>query len=149
MNSITKAIAVALVQVLIVLSLGAKLLYDRSHRPRVWVRTSWVDPQLPIRGRYFPLNLPVSAPWFTRATSSTVTLGVEHGTLAAYQSEANTGLSISYWSSREGQPFLDQPVSFFVPEHGDFPEMQRGDELWAEVTVPRAGAPRPIQLALK
>jgi hypothetical protein len=149
MTVLTKAIVVALVQVLIILSLGAKLLYDRSHRPRVWVRTSWVDPELPIRGRYFTLNLPVYAPWFTPSTSNSVTLGVEHGMLAAFKSEANTGLSISYWTSREGQPYLDQPVTFFVPEHGEFPEMHRGDELWAEVTVPRAGPPRPIQLALK
>jgi hypothetical protein len=149
MTPIAKAIAVALVHVLIVLSLGGKLLYDRSHRPRVWVRTSWIDPELPIRGRYFTLSLPVNAPWFRPSTNSSVTLGVEHGTLSAYKSESNTGLSISNRAGREGQPFLDQPVTFFVPERAQFPALERGDELWAEVTVPRSGPPRPIQLALK
>jgi hypothetical protein len=149
MTHIAKAIAVALVQVLIVLSLGGKLLYDRGHRPRVWVRTSWIDPELPIRGRYFTLNLPVDAPWFTPSTNSSVTLGVDHGRLAAYRADANTGLSISSWASREGPPYLDQPVTFFVAERADFPTLERGDEIWAEVTVPRSGPPRPIQLALK
>jgi hypothetical protein len=47
----TKAIAVALIQILIVSSLGAKLLYDRRTRPQAWFRTARYDPNLPIRGR--------------------------------------------------------------------------------------------------
>jgi len=149
MTPLAKAVAVALVQVLIVLSLGGKLLYDRGHRPRVWVRTSWIDPELPIRGRYLTLNLPVDAPWFTPSTISPVTLSVDHGRLSAYKSDSNTGLSISSWASQDGPPYLDQPVTFFVAERADFPTLERGDEIWAEVTVPRSGPPRPIQLALK
>ena len=44
-------------------------------------------------------------------------------------------------------------VLFFVPEHALPFEMERfkanGPELWAEVTIPRRGPPRPIRLGLK
>jgi hypothetical protein len=43
-------------------------------------------------------------------------------------------------------------VLFFVPEHAlPFENMRGSDapELWAEVTIPHQGPPRPIQLALK
>lgn len=57
MNHLRKGLIVALLHVLIVLSLGGKLLYDRATRPRVWARTGSIDPDMPIRGRYFTLNL--------------------------------------------------------------------------------------------
>jgi hypothetical protein len=47
----------------------------------------------------------------------------------------------------------NQMVLFFVPEHALPFEARRpaGDapELWAEVTIPHKGPPRPIRLALK
>ena len=56
----TKAIAVALIQILIVSSLGAKLLYDRRTRPQAWLRApARYDPNLPIRGRYVSLQIEV------------------------------------------------------------------------------------------
>jgi len=60
MKPMTKAIAVALIQVLIVCSLGAKLLYERRTRPQAWFKTERYDPNLPIRGRYVSLQLEVS-----------------------------------------------------------------------------------------
>ena len=59
MKTIYKGLAVAVIQILIVLSVGGKLLYDRATKPRVWVRTASIDPDLPIRGRYLTLNLEV------------------------------------------------------------------------------------------
>ncbi len=46
-----------MLHLLIVSSLGGKLLYDRATRPRVWVKTRPYDPNLPIRGRYVRLRL--------------------------------------------------------------------------------------------
>ena len=41
-------------------------------------------------------------------------------------------------------------ILFFVPEKTQgFEVGRRGGELWAEVTIPKAGPPRPIRLALK
>jgi hypothetical protein len=42
-----------------------------------------------------------------------------------------------------------QRVLFFVPEHTLPFERMRTIELWAEVTVPRKGPPRPIRLGVK
>jgi hypothetical protein len=45
---------------------------------------------------------------------------------------------------------LDDPVAFFIPEHIPDPSIRpTGEELWAEVTIPRRGPPRPIRLAIR
>jgi hypothetical protein len=158
MNALAKGLAVALLHTLIVLSLGGKLLYDRYHRPRVWVRTGSMDPNLPIRGRYLTLRLEVQAPWLLdddaqghRYVHSQITLGPGKDSLVAYKSESDTGLSVTLWSGDPtgGVTYLDQPVDFFLPEHAQLPQIQQGNELWAQVTIPRKGPPRPILLALK
>ena len=44
----------------------------------------------------------------------------------------------------------NQPIAFFIPEHIPDPSIRAaGEELWAEVTLPRKGPPRPIRLAVK
>ena len=42
-----------------------------------------------------------------------------------------------------------QRVLFFLPEHTLPFEKQARSDLWVEVTIPRKGPPRPIQLGLK
>lgn len=54
-----KALLLTGLHLLLVLSLGAKLLYDRASRPRFWVKAAPVDPDLPIRGRYVSLRVEV------------------------------------------------------------------------------------------
>jgi hypothetical protein len=45
---------------------------------------------------------------------------------------------------------LQEPVDFYIAEHAADPSrLQKGQELWMEVTVPPKGPPRPLQLALK
>jgi hypothetical protein len=156
MKPLYKGLAVALLHVLIVLSLGGKLLYDRATRPRVWVRTSNFDPDLPIRGRYIALSLEVQAADANNRPqdfkigydSGPVELSVEKGQIVAHKSSHFTGM---YVQSRggTGQYFLSSPALFFLPEHADLPQTMHGAELWAEVTVPKNGPPRPIQLAVK
>ena len=56
-----------------------------------------------------------------------------------------------------GAPYFDrtsnQRVVFFVPEHPEEFESRsfrpNAPELWAEVTIPRQGPPRPIRLGIK
>jgi hypothetical protein len=151
-----KSFIVAFVHLIIVLSLGGKLLYDRHYRPRVWVRAASFDPSLPIRGRYAALSAQVRAPW-TEDKSQTyrdsVALSEENGELVARKSAADTGITISRLPNTRlpaGYATLDEPLLFFLPEHVSDPSwVQRGQELWVEVTLPRKGPPRPIQLALK
>lgn len=61
-SAIAKGLAVALLQLVIVGSLAAKFAHDRAICPRVWVRTDYYDPNLPIRGRYASLQLEIDAP---------------------------------------------------------------------------------------
>jgi hypothetical protein len=43
-----------------------------------------------------------------------------------------------------------QQIAFFIPEHAADPSFRpAGEELWAEVTLPRSGPPRPIRLGVK
>jgi hypothetical protein len=162
MSTLTKGIVVAVVHLLIVLSLGGKLLYDRANRPRVWVRTASVDPDLPIRGRYLTLSLVVRAPEMAKPVgpglvgygTETVELVVENGELVAHKSQNSSDLYIQPWrtvvTDVPNDRFLLAPsIAFFLPEHADLPRITPGAELWAEVTVPRKGPPRPIQLAMK
>ena len=117
MTLFRKALILAGIQCLMVLSLAGKLLYDRATCPRVWVRTAPWDPSLPIRGRYLALQLvpDPGAPYHERT--------------------------------------YHERVLFFVPERTLPFEKERftanAPEVWAEVTIPHAGPPRPIRLGLK
>jgi hypothetical protein len=161
-KSFSKAIIVALLQVAIVFSLGGKLLYDRAHRPRVWVRTGMIDPELPIRGRYLTLNVEVYAPGaapsqngrFKTYGNTPVELEVEDGRIVAHPTDKQTGLTVMSphrlpLEARSDVRLLWPGVLFFLPEHAEIPRVKSGEELWAEVTIPKKGPPRPIQLALK
>jgi len=44
----------------------------------------------------------------------------------------------------------NQVVAYFIPEQVPDPSRRApGEELWVEVTIPRAGTPRPIRLGVK
>ncbi|HZU33325.1 MAG TPA: hypothetical protein VFB79_19575 [Candidatus Angelobacter sp.] len=169
MKPLYKGLAITLIHILIVLTLGGKLLYDRSYRPRVWVRAGQVDPDLPIRGRYLALNLEVHTPDLKGSaagrenpsvkpeefTQNYIELTVENNTLVAHKTERPSNLFVTLWRRPfdygDDVYFLSPPVLFFLPEHAELPQLNREtkDELWAEVTVPKKGPPRPIQLAIK
>jgi hypothetical protein len=57
MNGLQRGLVLTVCHVLLVSSLGGKLLYDRATRPRVWMLCAPYDPSLPIRGRYVRLRL--------------------------------------------------------------------------------------------
>ncbi|MGH7580914.1 MAG: hypothetical protein ACREM9_12120 [Gemmatimonadales bacterium] len=147
-------IALAIVHLLLVGSLGLKLLADRARLPRAWARTLPFDPNLPIRGRYVRLRLEVplaggaaaaAAGEYRRArlrTEGDRLQGVldDDGPVRVRLDSAPGGLVAG----------LDDPVAFFIPEHIPDPSVRPpGEELWAEVTVPHRGPPRPIRLAVR
>jgi hypothetical protein len=158
-----KGIAVAVIHVLLVCSLGAKLLIDRHRYPRVWVKTASYDPNLPIRGRYVSLQLEVELdPRFKFPdASSNSNYGWEnvggparlevHGAKLVAVADEGPGTQQIWRDPRNLNRVLwPQPVLFFIPEHATDPSRRpRGEELWAEVTIPKKGPPRPIQLAVK
>lgn len=68
--------------------------------------------------------------------------------------ESGTTTSAQSVAATPGEPCdqmrLAAPVDFYIPEHATDPSMlERGQQLWIEVTVPPKGPPRPLQLALK
>jgi hypothetical protein len=198
-SPLTKGLVIAALHLALVSSLGAKLLYDRHTRPRVWAQARPYDPDLPIRGRYLSLQRVVEPEGFvpptTRGDLSQWTPGERHarlesrnGRLVAVKDDdgdytiwyaSAPGVVLPPLPTREcgKQPaekqstcwdqqtleqnrapitfpivaVLQQPVLYFIPEHAEDPTPRLADkkELWAEVTLPKKGPPRPIQLALK
>jgi hypothetical protein len=163
MTPLIKGLVLAAVQVGLVASLGAKLLYDRATRPRVWTLAAPYDPNLPIRGRYVSLQLVVeprglreAKPGSVSQPPQSINLRVENDRLVA---EA-TGPQPDYAASalhlrfiqRRGEKLavLVEPVAFFITEHIPDPSRRtQGEELWVEVTIPKTGPPRPIRLGVK
>ncbi len=163
MKSWVKGLVVAVVHVGLVASLGAKLHYDRATRPRVWALAALYDPNLPIRGRYVSLQLVVEPrgiqelkPRPGSQLPQSVTLRVESDRLVAEANLQERGYDPSdlhvQFVQRQNQKLavLDKPVAFFITEHIPDPSRRPQDEeLWVEVTIPKKGPPRPIQLGVK
>lgn len=163
MRPLLKGIIIALIHVCIVSSLGAKLLYDRAARPRVWAQAAPFDPDLPIRGRYVSLQLVVeprgiqkTAPGPGWVPPQSAVLKIENGRLVAEAVQKNAGYNpesthVRFVQRQDRQlAVLEQPVAFFIPERVPDPSQRLADEeLWVEVTIPRKGSPRPIRLGVK
>jgi hypothetical protein len=151
MTPFARGLLVALLHAALVGSLGAKLLYDRATRPRVWVRTAPVDPDMLFRGRYVQLSLELEGEDLLEGEElrTDVTLAVEGERLVARRSAARTGNAVRRAWSGPGV-VLAEPIAFFIPEHvADPSRRKQGEELWAEVTLPRRGPPRPIRLGVR
>ena len=163
MTPLIKGLVLAAVHVGLVASLGAKLLYDRATRPRVWTLAAPYDPNLPIRGRYVSLQLVVeprgvreTKPGSVSQPPQSINLRVEGNRLVA---EANapqpdhdpSDLHLRFIERRgEKSAVLVEPVAFFITEHIPDPSgRHEGEELWVEVTIPKKGPPRPIRLGVK
>jgi len=145
MTAFTKGLILCGVQTAMVLSIGGKMLLDRATRPRIWVRAMPYDPSLPVRGRYVSLTVNAEARGFSQgAVYDQAKYSVEDGKLVARpESIDGTGTMVSNGSA-------PVRVAYFIPEHVPDPSRRAADEeLWVEVTVPRLGPPRPIQLGVK
>ena len=158
MTNLQKGLILAGAQLALVASLAAKYAVDRARFPRVFVQTVAYEPNLPIRGRYLSLRLRVStedvhgSPWNFSEEMRDVTLNVRDGHLVANPADHPTGLHVSRRTVNRGAQVtsLMEPVAFFLPENAMDPSVRSaGEELWMEVTVPKTGPPRPIQLAIK
>lgn len=158
MTNLQKGLILAGAQLVLVASLAGKYAIDRARLPRVWVQTVAYDPSLPIRGRYVRVRLRLAAedvygsPENFRGEMHDVTLNVREGRLVANPANHPTGLHVSPWSINRGEKVtvLMEPVAFYLPEHAVDPSLHSAEqELWVEVTVPKKGPPRPIQLATK
>ena len=148
----TKGFVIAALHVAIVCALGAKLLVDRTVRPRVWVEVAPFDPDLPIRGRYVSLQVKAIARDFPgsggRGEWNHALLSVENDQLVATRSNPVSGEAVRIENLGENPTVvLTTPIAYFIPEHVADPSSTPG--LMAEVTVPSKGPPRPIRLGVK
>ena len=157
MTPFVKGLAVAAAQVLLVAGIGAKFLSERASYPRLWVETAPYDPDLPIRGRYVNIALLVEADREVPGADAgrapnmfMARLEARGDRLVAAQDDDNG----RHWvrSGRCGDEAcwqLAAPLAYFIPEHATDPSRQPGGaSLWAEVTLPPTGAPRPIRLGV-
>jgi hypothetical protein len=169
MKPLYKGLLLAALHIAIVCSLGAKLLYDRAHRPRVWIKGASYDPELPIRGKYLALSMEVPAEGFTSGMQSW-NYGGKSGSNEVFNPNrcdlvlrgdhlvAVANEDGEYWLNtgnirRSGDGLIavvTGETAYFLPEHSSGPLLRnRGEELWIEATIPRKGPPRPIRLGMK
>jgi hypothetical protein len=163
MSGKRKALLLGAIQIAIILSLGGKLLYDRATRPRAWVLCGVYDPDLPIRGRYLSERLQVPAEGFTLrydvnhnpdwwANRQWAYLEVRGGALVAKAAGDTKGPGAWANIQKRGDSlvaFVEEPVLIFIPDTANIPTLHTHEEMWAEVTLPAKGPPRPIRLAIK
>jgi hypothetical protein len=167
LRPIRSGLVLVLVQVVVVLSVAGKYLYERQTRPRVWTRATQFDPALPLRGRYLALQLMVDACSLPRDAEHTIQVYSGgrpfwqwHVTLTSANGKLVPRLE-KQWSPRAGGTltlFADKPCDqatlsneemLFIPDRVQLPfPLRAGQELWVEVTLPQSGPPRPIQIAL-
>jgi hypothetical protein len=173
------SLALLAIQLVLVSSIAAKYLYQRNTCPNVWTRAAAYDPEMLMRGRYLSTQVYVNACMITLprvASYATVRphetdlfdnhgvalpylnarIGAKDGKLVALSlvGELEASSNDQRIGIRSGSPcdaaYLLQPVDIYISETAKSPfPLQHGQELWVEVTVPPAGPPRPIQLALK
>ncbi|HEY5330822.1 MAG TPA: hypothetical protein VIJ79_13120 [Acidobacteriaceae bacterium] len=168
----TKGLAVLVVQLGLVLSIAAKYAWERHTCPRVWTRATQFDPSEPIRGRYIALRLHASACGLPlgkddeeygpnaageqavfHTHSWKVVPAVRDGKLAPVVASEQRPEETQQLTLRSGLPCefaaLSGYTEFFIAEHAKTPfPLAAGEELWAEVTVPPSGPPRPVRLAV-
>ena len=139
MSARTKGIVLAVLQILIVLSLGAKLLYDRSTRPRVWVLAQVYDPDLPMRGRYISQQLRMPAEGFDHPPERPAKYQygwVRPGFWAYYQirdgkliasatgDAGSSGGWVTVDQSTPPQATAGEPVLLFIPDDAKIPRAE-------------------------
>lgn len=145
-------VVLALFQAGLLLLVGLTFWIERLTAPRLWALAQPVDPNLPIRGRYVSLRLrvPLSGVDTSESTTQSVILQGQGDRLVAENDgdgERYAGVLIR----RDGQTLveLSEPLALFIPPDVKDPSRRSpSDPLWVEVTLPRSGPPRPIQLGV-
>jgi hypothetical protein len=162
MSGMRKGLILGAIQIVMVLSLGGKLLYERVTRPRVWVMSEAYDPELPIRGRYVSERLQMQAEGFEYVTPDRpgmdyyvnrkwAYLQIRDNHLVAENRVAGLGMWIYVRKNAQGAltAVSDEPVLFFIPDKAQLPILKAGEQMWVDVTLPIAGPPRPIRIGIK
>jgi hypothetical protein len=166
-----RGLALAAIQLALVLSVAAKYAWERQHCPNVWTRTAQYDPDAPLRGRYLALQLTADAcllprdgheewdtpngkhhPELMKTSWEVVTAardGKLTGKLVPGRDSSETETLVLWPGSPCSSARLSDTTEFFISERAKTPfPLAKGSELWALVTVPPQGPPRPVKLAV-
>ncbi|GAB3254009.1 hypothetical protein [Chitinimonas naiadis] len=154
MTRLKQGLLIALIQTLLVGSVGAKFLIDRETYPHVWIKTLPYDPDLPIRGRYVRLSLTLEQDNQSQPghdyDDKRIRLGIRNNALVAIPDEAGHQQIRETRCGTQRCWILAEPVAYFIPEHAVDPSIRApNEELWVEATIPPNGPPRPIRLGVK
>jgi hypothetical protein len=163
MKTIRPGLILLFVQLLLVLSVAGKYLYERQTRPRVWTRATQFEPNLPLRGRYLAMRLVLDACGLPRDTPVRrypqgaswvwhVSLSASQGKLVP-QLVKPSSRSVGTLTLSDDRPcdraILSSEELLFISDRAQLPlPLKPGQDLWVEVTVPASGPPRPIRAAL-
>jgi len=158
---LAKGLVVAAIQMALVAGIGAKLLYERATRPRGWAFCQAYDPDLPIRGRYLSERLKIPAEGFTYRTSTAkyadyslnrvwAYFEARNGAIVAVAEGGGSGGWVTLQKKGDSlEAWIEEPVLIFIPDTANVRALNRGEEMWVEVTLPKSGPPRPIQMGIK
>ena len=154
MSARAAGVLLALVQVVLVSGIGLKYAADRARLPSGWAQAVPFDPSLPIRGRYVRLRLQVPLSRRTagalEAPYTRVHLVTTDGRVQAVPDSGAALEATIDTAQGELVARLTEPIAFFIPEHVPDPSVRaRGEELWALLTLPPGGPPRPIRLGVR
>lgn len=150
MSRFQKGLLLAVMHLALVLTVAGKYYADRAALPRAWAKAAPFDPNLPVRGRY--VRLRVEAELQSNGTvlpggANQARLFVDGGKFVAIIPGPGGVWVRSLPGNRAA---LVEPVAYFIPEHMADPSRRpAGEELWVELSVPPAGAPRPLRLGVK
>ena len=162
MNRMTRGLILAGIQLAIVAGLGAKLAFDRARLPRAWgqkcghmIRVCqfgddiFLCSLLCLCNRQ-PDNWVAGGPDTRIHAISRLVWFRWMENCRQLKAESKRGFWCRVAAGLPTDAMIIEPVVFFLPERADHPlRMARGGELWAEVTIPKKGPPRPIRLAVK
>jgi hypothetical protein len=161
-----RGVVLLAIQLVLVLSIAAKYVYERKACPRVWVRTAQFDPNLVFRGRYLALRLALDACALPHDAGNLIGPGSTGVWRWRVKPEAKDGRLVAVPVGDDVRPELiqelmqsaNQPCNravlqdqadYFIADKAKSPfPLKSNEELWVEVTVPPSGPPRPIQLAI-
>jgi hypothetical protein len=158
----TKAIVVALIQSMLLCSLGARFLYDRTTLPRAWFKAGSIYPDLASRGRYLPLQLQVNDALpqeevervMSRMPCGSIDASSGKPVAVFDQTDLPDGcanLNFALQTTVNGTIlWLPERVFVFIPANAQYvTQLEKNGELWLLATIPRKGPPRPIALGIK
>jgi hypothetical protein len=164
-RAIRNGLVLLFLQLLLVLSVAGKYLYERQTRPRVWTRATQFDPALPLRGRYLGVTLLLDACGLPRETSRRfpqyyrgrpiswqwkVSLSADNGRLRPTV-DPHSGQILTLLDGKPcDRATLNSQEMLFIPDNAQLPfPLKPGQDLWVEVTLPASGPPRPLQVAVQ